>query len=377
MNKYFFFLLLIVCTNTFSQQSIDKTITHDGLTREYRLYIPASYNANTAVPLVFNLHGYGSNNAQQDFYGNFKPIADTANFIICLPNGTLDQSNTAFWNVGFAASNVDDVGFISTLITEISATYNIDPTRVYSTGMSNGGFMSYSLACQLSDRIAAIASVTGTMTSLQQGNCSPNRTVPIMQIHGTEDPTVPYTGSNNFLHIDTLVNNWVIRNGCTGSPTITNVPNSNTTDGATAQRFDYDNCQPGGKVAFYKVQDGEHTWPGASIAIGVTCMDFSASLEIWKFFLQFTHPNPTIATSLTEKENKILNIYPNPANNLLQIEIANKNITSINIFDISGKQQLAFTNNNNIDVSSLINGVYFISVKFADGGLKMERFIKE
>jgi polyhydroxybutyrate depolymerase len=378
-----FLFSLAICLFIFvaqAQQTINSTITHGGITREYRLYIPAAYNANNAVPLLFNLHGYTSNNAQQEFYGDFRAIADTANFIVCLPNGTFDLSNSRFWNVGFAPSNIDDVGFISTLIDVIGSSYNIDASRVYSTGMSNGGFMSYSLACQLSNRIAAIASVTGTMTLIQQNNCTPSRTVPVMQIHGTDDETVPYVGNANFLHIDTLVKNWVNRNGCTGSPTVTAVPDNDVKDGSTATRFDYDNCQPGGKVAFYKVQNGTHTWPGASFNLGVTNMDFSASLEIWKFFLQHPHPNPAIITSVQNyTSEKELHIFPNPVNNTLYIENANNNIQQIDFFDVSGKQLPVTYNNPNAtaDVSMLNKGFYLCQIQFSSGETVVKKLVKE
>lgn len=134
------------------------TIQHNGLTREYRIYVPAIYNSTQAVPLLLNLHGYSSNNAQQQVYGNFTNIADTANFILIHPNGTIGNDGFRFWNSGFSASGPDDVGFLLALIDTISAQYNIDPNRIYTTGMSNGGFMSYELACQTT-RFAAIASV--------------------------------------------------------------------------------------------------------------------------------------------------------------------------------------------------------------------------
>src|SRR5690606_17264346 len=104
----------------FSQTTIDHTLQHGGLTREYRLYIPASYDGTESVPLLFNLHGYTSNNVQQEVYADFRPIADTANFIIVHPNGTLDLGGNRYWNAFNIPGGVDDVGFLSTLIDEIS-----------------------------------------------------------------------------------------------------------------------------------------------------------------------------------------------------------------------------------------------------------------
>jgi polyhydroxybutyrate depolymerase len=150
-------LLLLLLGALFSQaqQTIDATISHDGLTREYKLYIPASYTGASAVPLVFNIHGYTSNNAEQLVYGDFRAIADTANFLMVLPQGTIDGAGFTFFNAGFGPG-VDDVSFMSALIDEIDANYNINLNRVYSTGMSNGGYMSATLACELRQHYPAL-----------------------------------------------------------------------------------------------------------------------------------------------------------------------------------------------------------------------------
>jgi len=374
-------LCLIVLTSIFTnaQQTIDKTIAHGGLPREYRLYIPATYTGNKAVPLVFNLHGYSSNNTQQELYTNFKPIADTANFIMCLPNGTFDLSNNRYWSVGFAPSTVDDVSFINLLIDSLSSKYNIDAKRIFSTGMSNGGFMSYSLACQLSNRVAAIASVTGSMTTSQRSDCNPGRAVPVMQIHGTADATVPYAGTTLFLPIDTLVADWVKRNGCTGAPTSTAVPNTSLTDNSTAERFDYTNCAPRGEVVLYKAKDGAHTWPGAAFNIGVTNMDFSASLEIWKFFLRYPMLDVSSAIEDFNEQNSI-SIYPNPVSSYLTIESkTNQKIAALSFTDVAGKRYATdFDNlNNSADVSKLATGLYFCHVLFENGTSLTKKFLKD
>ena len=159
-------LILLICLPLFTlaQQTINESITHGGLQRDYIIHIPSSYNVNTPIPLVFCFHGYGSNASTNMSYTNFNYISDTAGFIVVYPQGTLLQGTT-HWNVGgwTTASTIDDVGFTASLLDSISNAYTIDDTRVYSTGMSNGGYMSFLLACQLSNRIAAIASVTGSM----------------------------------------------------------------------------------------------------------------------------------------------------------------------------------------------------------------------
>src|SRR4030095_1043345 len=153
MKIFSFFLIFCLPLFLEGQQTINGTITHGGLQREYILYVPSSYEPGTPAPLVLNFHGYTSNALEQMFYGDFRPIADTAGFLVVHPQGTKDMLGNNHWNVGWGTSTVDDLGFTSALIDSLSAQFDIDPNRIYSTGMSNGGFMSYKLACELSDRI--------------------------------------------------------------------------------------------------------------------------------------------------------------------------------------------------------------------------------
>ena len=136
----FFFTLILFPFLGNSQQTINGSISHDNLDREYILYVPENYTGNDPIPLVFNFHGLGSNANEQMFYGDFRPIADTAGFIIVHPQGTIFSGNAHFNVGGFTnGSTVDDVGFSVALLDSIAANYNIDLDRVYSTGMSNGG----------------------------------------------------------------------------------------------------------------------------------------------------------------------------------------------------------------------------------------------
>ena len=139
------------------------------------------------------------------WYGDFRKIADTANIIIVHPQGLLDYTGVTHWNLG--QSNVDDIGFLNSLYSYIVSIYNINLDKVYSTGMSNGGYMSYYLACNISDKIAAIASVTGSMGSFMQLNCNPTHPTPVMEIHGTADVIVPF---NNILNGIEVIENEII-----------------------------------------------------------------------------------------------------------------------------------------------------------------------
>lgn len=330
---------------------------YNGMQRSYSIYVPAIYNATKPTPLVLNLHGYTSNNQQQEFYGDFRPIADTANFIIVHPNGTFDTQSNQYWNVGFFPSTIDDVGFLTTLIDSISNNYNIDSDRIYSTGMSNGGFMSYKLACE-TPRFAAVASVTGGFTNAMKNTCSPSKATPVMEIHGTADGTVPYTGSAINLHVDSVVAYWVAFNNCITTATTTNIPNTNTTDGATAVHNMYAGGTNGATVEFFKIIGGGHTWPGAAFNTGVTCMDFSASKEIWRFFSQ------NKLTSGIEKADifsQNVSLFPNPASDILTVEAKKGKLQKVEILNLLGQTLLTQTANE-IPVSTLENGIYLIKL---------------
>ncbi len=308
-NLIFFFFISLFC---FSQEAIQGNIIHDNLEREYILYIPDSYTGNEAVPLVLNLHGYTSNAGEQMIYSNLVEIADTANFLLVHPMGTTNELNEPFWN-SWGIEGVDDIGFLSSLIDYLGVEYNIDLNRVYSTGMSNGGYMSYTLACELSEKIAAIASVTGSMYINQPLFCNPEHPIPVMQIHGTMDITVPYIGSLNSESIDNIISYWVSFNECSQNANFSTLPDINTNDLCYAEHYVYSNGNNGSSVELYKVINGGHTWPGAYIPLaGInTNQDFSASEKIWQFFSKYDINGLIESVNLKENntEKIIINSY--------------------------------------------------------------------
>jgi len=369
-------VLFLLINVAYSQTNTAHTIQRNGVTREYKLYVPAAYTSGTPVPLVFNLHGYTSNYTEQEAYGNFRPIADTANFIIVHPNGTFDGSGNRYWNAfGFGA---DDVGFISLLIDHISANYSIDQNRVYSTGMSNGGFMSVELACALSNRIAAVASVTGSMGLNRISVCNPSKPTPVMQINGTSDMTVAYNGTTQYASIPAVVDFWVDKNNCSPTPHQINVPNTNTTDGSTVEHYVYTQGNQDATVELFKVIGGGHTWPGAPIDLplsGNTNRDIDASIEIWRFFSQFSL-NHLLDTDEFELAADHIRIYPNPTDGDIQLEIQGSP-TELTICDVAGREVATFKGG---DIPSTYNfsekGVFFISV-FSNNQLVTEKVIVE
>ena len=376
-----FLLSIILISTLFSvkaQTTVIDSIFVGGVYRNYRLYVPAIYIGTTARPLILNLHGYTSSANAQQLYSNFMPIADTANFLMVFPDGTKDGSNQPFWNAGISVALVNDIAFLSALIDSLDLTYNINLNRVYSTGMSNGGFMSHTLACELSNRITAIASVTGSIFTTQYGgNCHPTRPVPVMQIHGTNDPTVPYAGSSTMMPNDTIVKYCVTKNNCNTTPTFSNVPNTSLTDGCTAQHYRYLNGTSGSSVELYKIIGGTHTWPGFPFGGVGTNLDINASKEIWRFFRKYS-----LSTLTTVNESELLKntlkVYPNPANSVLNFNLEHESSVSIIISDVLGKVVLAeASQTNSISVENLTSGIYFLTVKTQSGAEAKVKFIKE
>lgn len=379
---------MAIFSQTLSAQSlISKTITHNSETRNYTVFLPSGYTTSASLPMVINMHGYTSDIQSQIFYSGFNSVADTANVIVVYPQGlvrTLSNGTSgAHWNAHFL-TDVDDLGFIDTLIDYMYTDYNIDLSRVYSTGMSNGGFMSYMLACELSDRIAGIASVTGTMNILQIPNCNPLQATPIMQIHGTADSTVLFAGSAGFApSVDSVVNWWKIFNNCQTSTT-TNLPDINTTDNTTASLTVHSQCTDNVEVHYYVIQDGGHSWPGAFPipGLGNTNQDFSATIAIWNFFSQYQHPNPRSGTIVSNRailSEKVVKVFPNPVNDIVNIAIENEEIQQITLFDTIGKTiqnwQTPNTSIYSISMRNINSGIYFLHIE-TNNGTTVQKIVK-
>ncbi len=243
--------------------------------------------------------------------------------------------------------------------------------------MSNGGFMSYRLACELNDRIAAIASVTGGMFSGYLPQCEPGRPVPILEIHGTADDVVPYNGTPNVnVPVETTVNFWADNNGCGNMPDGIPLPNTAPNDGSTAERFDYPGCAAGSAVSLIKITGGGHTWPGSGIIIGSTNQDFNASATIWQFFQQFQLDltSPTRDLPLSRQE---LLVYPNPASSQLRIVSSDRPWTEYTIYNAAGRAAVSGKlHRQPIDVSRLPSGIYYLLVSNQREWNRV-RFVKE
>jgi polyhydroxybutyrate depolymerase len=220
-------------------------------------------------------------------YANMNAVADTAGFVVVYPDAVGKRWNSGISdNPRWPTLEVDDVGFIDALIDTLQKEYSIDLKRVYVCGMSNGGFMSFKLSCELSHRVCAAASVTGVISQSTALKCLPSRAVPILHIHGTADRTVPFNGTFGWYSAEQTIDHWANLHGCFRSDT-TSVPDKDLLDGCTATKITYTDVLGNARVILCQVVGGGHTWPGSAFDLrgaGNTNRDINASEEIWRFF---------------------------------------------------------------------------------------------
>ncbi len=291
MKSFILILCMLACIHLSAQQK-NENITVDGLKRDFVTYIPAWANGAEKLPVIVSLHGRLGTALGQMRFANFRPIADKEHFIIVCPQG-IERS----WNDGRGtpanAKGINDVKFIDELITYILKTYNGDSTRVYVTGMSNGGFMTSRLACELNKRIAAIAVVGASMG--KDIGFEPVKPMPAMYIQGTSDPLVPFAGGmmkagaeGNIYGHEEMLQKWASIDGCDSNPAVSALPVI-VNDGTSVTREVYSNSSNNIKVIGYTIVNGGHTWPGGSqympkFVIGPVTKNLNACEVIWEFF---------------------------------------------------------------------------------------------
>ncbi|GAB4440338.1 MAG: PHB depolymerase family esterase [Anaerolineae bacterium] len=271
-------------------------IESGGVTRTYRLHLPPDYDADgPPLPLVINLHGLASNAAQQEGFSGMSEKADEAGFVVAHPQG---RGAPARWNMAPETGpdgevQNPDVVFIRALVAHLQATLNIDPARIYVTGMSNGGGMANRLGCDMADVFAAIAPVAGAYALADQ--CAPARPVPVIAFHGADDPIVPYDGVDRLAFspglslppVPAWAADWAARNGCAETPAVAVTPYAE--GDVTVQTWD--DCDAGAEVTLYTIDGLGHVWPGgARIPLLGETGPIRATDLIWAFFE--THPMP-------------------------------------------------------------------------------------
>ena len=363
MTKLFHSLFLfIVCISfSYAQGYISETIQYDGLTREYSIYVPASYDGTTSFPLLFNFHGGGGDIASQIAIADMSPIADTENFIVVYPQARQDPSDGNSFNwIPKVPGTFDDVPFISSLIDTIAINYEIDQNRIYACGYSLGGDMSFELACKLNSRIAAIAPVARTMQANPDSFCFPEHPTGVLTILGTDDNNSPYNGITYlgieyYLSAAATHSYWANHNNCDVNPTMSTVSPS-------VERYTWSTTSGCSYVEELKVIGGGHDWPGS-----FGNMTIDASEEIWQFVSRYDI-NGLIecsTASINEYSKDNFRVYPNPVNSELTIEMDLSEEKKYRIYSTIGELVSSGklnSNLNTIDLSSLPPNVYVLNI---------------
>ena len=278
-------LVLIEAVSFYVSNRSNGSFVSSGQQRDYVLYVPRSYDPTKPTPLVISLHAAAMWGAAQKETSQWNTVADSQGFIVVYPSGARG-SGPRIWRVDSETGLVKDVRFISELIDTLEASYNIDPTRIYANGLSNGGGMAFVLSCTLSDRIAAVGMVAAAQM-LPWSWCTDRRAVPMIAFHGTADRQVPYDGGKTwaapirFPNVAPWAANWARRNGCAPNPM----------DSAVATdviRRAYTNCAEDAAVVLYTVRGGGHAWPGGKPLpewfVGPTSRSIDATSQMWAFF---------------------------------------------------------------------------------------------
>ena len=340
------FVLLMLVAPLFSQV---QTFEWQGTQRQYLIKTPTMERETT--PILFFLHGLGDNITRLDNEFHFQQVADQFQWTVVVPQA-LNEGYGTMWNAGLMSSNVDDSGFLMALLDTLAEHYPINLDSVFFTGFSMGGFMTHRMAIEHGDRITACAPVSGLIThSMSNLTAVPVR---MLHIHGTSDPVVGYDGNSQYfgsnlgLSVEAILNYWKNANHCVDEPVIDTFPDLKN-DGLRFVRYSYEGDA---ELQHIKVIGGNHTW-----YMSEDQYDIGYLTEIHKFFTLKDGGN----VGLTEPEQKVLRLWPNPTTGSLNVEV--EATTKMEVIDIQGRciaKYALVPGKNHIDLGVLPEGMYFI-----------------
>ncbi|MGW2661588.1 alpha/beta hydrolase family esterase [Nocardia tengchongensis] len=297
-------LMAAGCGHPQARAAGDTTVTLEfgGLQRQYIVHYPANHPQGL-MPAVLAFHGGGGTARTMAETSGFNRLSDSEGFLAVYPDGyqrSWNDGRGGDTNAGAAA--IDDVGFVAAVIDRIIGGDSVDPARVYATGMSNGGMFTEQLGCRLSGKLAAIAPVAAPLPQADESGCTPAHPLPVLEIHGTTDPIVPFgggvvrvtsgrhgAGASPVLSVAATQQAWRERDAC-DAVTTTALPQR--TDDGTSVTVASSDCAGGSSVQLYTVTDGGHTWPGGpqylpKAIVGNVTHQFDAAEVIWRFCARF------------------------------------------------------------------------------------------
>ena len=287
--------------------------------RQYLIHVPTNYDGKKSLPLILALHGTGGSstytvkltcpNGDETSDKCMNKLADRENFFVVYPMGTIDPAQPKLSRTfnagggkngylciqGYACEhNIDDIKYFNELLNDVEKKYKVDKNMIYATGLSNGAVMSQRLACQMADRIVAIAPVSGVNQYSTVENCNPSKPVAVVEFHGTSDSVAPYEGGKGRydkgirLSVSKTVSDWVQRNDCNTESKKENLPDKEK-EGNTATKETYSGCESNADVVLYTISNGGHTWPDGwqyldELLVGKTSKDINANEIMWDFF---------------------------------------------------------------------------------------------
>ncbi len=274
-------------------------LTVGGTERSYLIYVPAKARTSDSVPVVLVFHAGGTQPGMIAKITGFNLKADAEGFVVVYPRGTAtNKTGDRFgWNGGLCCGpaqkdNVDDVAFIRALLDDVGRSLPVDEHRIFATGLDAGALLSYRLACEMADRIAAIGAVAGTQNT---ADCRPSQPVSIVDFHGTSDVSIPYTGGVgqgaskfSYASVKDSIGFWLTADQC--PPTVVRE------ESGPVVHEKYGPCSNGSAVELYTIQDGSHNWPGGLMAgtrVAEATRELNATDILWNFFA--SHPKPTQA----------------------------------------------------------------------------------
>lgn len=272
----------------------NESIKIDNLKRTYLLHIPKGYDQSKPLPLVFNLHGGFGNASFTSKSTGMSELADKEGFFVVYPEA---EASARHWNDGRGLSKANDVKYVSTLIDNMESRFNIDKSRVFACGVSNGGIMSYRLAVELSGKLAAVASVAGSM-AVGLPTPRPQNLIPFLEIHATADTLVPWAGGKagvggSVWSVDESLRRFRVWNNTSSIPSVEHLPHKDSKDKSSVDRITYKGQTDENIVQLLKINGGMHGWPRGDKSVAGQTKDIDATTEVWNFFK--LHPR-TITT---------------------------------------------------------------------------------
>ena len=279
--KRFLPLLFAALLGPYLPASAQINFEYGGQTRQYYLDSPAELEPG--APLVFVLHGYGGTAWSMRNYSGWGAVAESEGIMVCYPQGSLDMEGSPHWNANLGISSTNDLGFLKALAEHLQSMYFLSPECTYSCGMSNGGYMSYSLACNHPETFRAVGSVTGAMSEYDFDNCNPEEVVPVIHLHGTADYLVSYNGGEDWgpwgdEGVPEIIDLWTGMMGTT-QVTETELPNLEAEDESSVDFFRHYGAPGGQEFHHYRVNGGGHNWFGVW-----GNQDIQSTELLWDFF---------------------------------------------------------------------------------------------